>query len=97
MAQAAMVHATLGKPGSTEPSLHIWEQPLPQEPATLVQPEPGTYQNQGSLVTMPCRGTLAGNTGTGCSRDNESQSQSGTWGGSKALYDPENGWQSVVQ
>ncbi len=92
-----MVQGTLGKPGLTEPPLHIWEQPLPQEPATLVQPETGTYQNQGSLVVMPCRGTVAGNTGTGCSMDNESQSQSGTWGGSKALYDPENGWQNVIQ
>ncbi len=89
-AQATVVQ---GKPDSTQESLHIWEQPLPREPMSGSAVESGTYQNQGSMVTMPCRGTMAGHAKAG---DTETQSQIGTWGGTKALYDPNQGWQNIT-
>ncbi len=92
MAQATMVHA---KPGQTGESLHIWEQPLPQEPAMVCQPGMETYQNQSTIGTMPVHGTMTGPTTKRAESVGESESQSGTWGGTKAFYDPTQGWQNA--
>ncbi len=97
--QATMVHATMvhGKPGPAQESLHIWEQPLPEQPLTGGLTDPGTYQNQDSVVTMPCRGTM---TGTAKRPDKgmpgpDNQSQTGSWKGTNRYYDMERGWVEI--
>ncbi len=83
------------KPPRTEESLHIWEQPLPQEPATGLQAEAmdQVYQNQGSVGTTSSHGTM---TGPVAPSDSDMQSQCGTWAGMKRYYDPQTGWKEVA-
>ncbi len=99
MVQATMAQATLvqGKPGPAHESLHIWEQPLPQEPVMEGYPNTGTYQNQSSMGTMPCRGTMTGPPKAPIEvGGNDDQSQSGSWKGTQRYYDKEQGWVLVA-
>ncbi len=96
--QATMVQAPMGhhvKPAQPGESLHIWQQPLPQEPATPCQLGMETYQNQSTIGTMPIPGTMTGPTKTADNTGGENESQGGTWGGTKAFYDPAQGWQNA--
>ncbi len=86
--------ATMAMPSPPEEAIHIWEQPLPQEPAPRFQPETGTYQNQSTLGTnMPYRGTMTGPAVTSATM--ESDSLSVTWRGTDKYFDPEKGWKEV--
>ncbi len=89
-----------GKPGSAQPpeAVHIWEQPLPQEPIHGGHLESGTYENQGSVLTMPCRGTMTGPVSSNIyPPGSDVESLGGTWGGTKTYYKPEVGWKEVSQ
>ncbi len=94
--QATMVQTTMAQGKAGDESLHIWEQPLPREPAMA---DTGTYQNQGSTMSsMPGRGTMAGSVGFQQTPGSTNpRSPTSTWEGTNRYYDAEKGWIEVPQ